>query len=246
MKKFSSLTLTLSFIIALGITACHKSDDIIEGNGNIMVSNPSIGHFSAIDLRLDGALSISLDSTYAIEVSDYENILSKLSFKIENDVLIITTTDANTILHNSNLQIHISAPDSLLSIRHSQDGKISIDGDFTRLNSVSLAGLHNTLDTKQAIHANTLTLNLFGTGYMTCLGTANQLNMNISGFGFIATDSVIAQNAYCNISGEGDIRTRVVQHLDVIITGSGTVGYYGTPSITDDILGGIGEIIKLD
>ena len=89
--------------------------------------------------------------------------------------------------------------------------------------SVELGNLElNEIDVKK------LSVNLSGAGGMTASGAADDLDVNISGFGDFKGADLHSQTASVQISGTGGATVWVDDQLEVDISGAGSVNYYGS------------------
>jgi hypothetical protein len=84
-------------------------------------------------------------------------------------------------------------------------------------------------------------VSLSGAGSMTASGTADELDLNISGFGDFKGGELHDKTARVNISGAGSATVWVDDSLDAEVSGAGSVSYYGSPSVTRNI-SGVGDI----
>ena len=78
------------------------------------------------------------------------------------------------------------------------------------------------------INVKKLSVNLSGAGSMTASGTADDLDVNISGFGDFKGADLHDKSANVNISGAGSATVWVDDKLDAEISGAGSVNYYGS------------------
>jgi hypothetical protein len=72
---------------------------------------------------------------------------------------------------------------------------------------------------------------------MSASGTADKLDLNISGFGGFKGGDLHSQDALVNISGAGSATVWVDDDLTAQISGAGSVDYYGSPSVSRQVSG---------
>jgi hypothetical protein len=94
------------------------------------------------------------------------------------------------------------------------------------------------------IAVETLHVSLSGAGSMTASGTADNLEVNISGFGDFKGAELHARDALVSISGAGSATVWVDDDLTAQISGAGSVGYYGSATVSKQI-SGIGGVNHL-
>ena len=72
---------------------------------------------------------------------------------------------------------------------------------------------------------------------MSASGTADDLRLNISGFGDFNGKQLKGNSANVSISGAGGATVRAEKDLSVSISGAGSVSYYGSPAVTKQVSG---------
>jgi hypothetical protein len=79
---------------------------------------------------------------------------------------------------------------------------------------------------------------------MSATGTADNLDLNISGFGDFKGGDLHSQDGRVSISGAGSATVWADNNLDAQISGAGSISYYGSASVTKQIsgVGGINHI----
>jgi hypothetical protein len=87
------------------------------------------------------------------------------------------------------------------------------------------------------IEVKALQLDMSGAGSGSASGTADDLNVVISGFGDFKGGDLHSQDARVNISGAGSATVWVDNALDAQVSGAGSVSYYGSASVTRQISG---------
>jgi hypothetical protein len=75
-------------------------------------------------------------------------------------------------------------------------------------------------------------------------GTANELELRITGFGSFYGDELSTLEADVRISGAGSATLRVEEQLTAEISGAGSVGYYGSPEV-DQHINGAGSVRQI-
>ena len=78
---------------------------------------------------------------------------------------------------------------------------------------------------------------------MSVNGEADDLRLNISGFGSFNGKDLHTLNATVDMSGAGSATVWVEGELDANVSGVGSVNYYGSPSVSKNV-SGIGSISR--
>ena len=90
-----------------------------------------------------------------------------------------------------------------------------------------------------------LRLNISGSGSVTASGTAQTVDLAISGSGDGRLKNLIAQSAQVEIRGSGDAEVTAQADADVSISGSGDVDLYGHPTMKRSQVRGSGSITNV-
>jgi hypothetical protein len=227
----------LPAILASAFLLNSCGDDIfgVSGSGSVVSEHRSVPDFDKVELDISGIVEITRDSVFDIEVSEYENLISHISTKVQGGTLLIRHDPATLNVRNSLATVKISMP-AVSELSISGSGIISINSGFRELNSINISG-SGEVKTSEDIETSSLAIVISGSGTATIAGTAEQLNTNISGSGNINAYDLVSQNATCIISGSGNAFVNVVKNLNATISGSGNVIYIGTPTMTVNISG---------
>jgi carbon monoxide dehydrogenase subunit G len=90
-----------------------------------------------------------------------------------------------------------------------------------------------------------LRLNISGSGSVTASGTAQTVDLEISGSGDGRLRNLIARSARIEIRGSGDAEVTAQADADVSISGSGDVDLYGHPTMKRSQVRGSGSITNV-
>jgi hypothetical protein len=84
-----------------------------------------------------------------------------------------------------------------------------------------------------------------GSGRIVASGSAQRVKTSISGSGKVLAGDLVANSCDIRISGSGDVEINVKDELDASISGSGSVGYKGSPSKINSHSSGSGKVHKM-
>lgn len=121
---------------------------------------------------------------------------------------------------------------------------IVIDIFSPNLNAVTVHGASDVH--LNAIRADNFKIHLTGSGDITANGRTNKLNIIISGSGDIEAKKLIAQKTNVELKGSADIELTAQKALNINISGSGDVTYFGNPPQISKNISGSGEITSGD
>ena len=80
-------------------------------------------------------------------------------------------------------------------------------------------------------------VNISGTGTIVLSGQADVQTVIIDGAGNYQTEDLQTNTSVIKINGLGNATVWAMESLDITINGGGTVNYYGSPNVTQDITG---------
>jgi hypothetical protein len=212
-KLFLFLSLTIS------VFACNK--DRITGNGNVISQERNATGFTGVVVNGSTKAFINLDTGFSVTVKGYENLLPYLETDVVNGALQVGfKNDVN--VSNDNTEVYLTLP-ALDYVQTNGSGDMKIDGEVSGSDHLkaSINGSANISVER---------------------GSANEFEGEVSGSGNILALGFQSKEAHAKISGEGNIEISVSDKLDVIISGTGSVYYHGTPIITTSI-SGTGQVI---
>jgi hypothetical protein len=232
----------------------------VDGNGVITTQERTVGTFKKVEANGDFKVDIYQGEEIGLEVEADENLMGVIVTRVSRDELIIETRHGECLRSSDNIRITVVAP-VLNGIELNGSGMIWCDslvaGTFT-------ADLNGSGEIQCVyLHASTMDAEISGSGSMQMNGIFNQTNatiegsgdivlygesentdLNIIGSGNITGKDMQTDSCYTNISGSGSISTWVTQLLDVKISGSGNVYYYGEPPVVNTQISGSGQITK--
>lgn len=93
--------------------------------------------------------------------------------------------------------------------------------------------------------SNTADFTVSGSGKILASGSASDVKASISGSGKILAANLQTDRCQVRISGSGDVEINVKSELDANISGSGSVGYRGTPTKINSHTSGSGKVHTL-
>lgn len=239
MKKLCYLC--LGILVPMSFLSCEK----IKGKGEVVTETREITGFTGISLAIDATILFTPDSVYFMEVSAQQNILDVLRTSISNGKLIVSYQSNVIVGKHEPITIRISAPD-VSSLNISGSGDIDVLTTWIgHYLETDISGSGNL--TLADISANEIDSKISGSGNIHAeSGLVNYEQLRISGSGDIDLLQVEADTVYADISGSGDIKVTVHKFLDVSISGSGNVGYHGTPAMINTRISGSGTVYPVN
>jgi|GEM_PF-1061848 len=242
MKKTKIVTPFIFVFTLLMFTSCISGLFGITGKGNIVTLSSPARDFNTVELQTAATVDISKGDSFAVKLSDYENIIKHLKVEVVNQHLLIRTEPASTFLRNSKASVHITLPDPLFSVIMAGTGNVTIHSAFSDLQTLKLSGGGNIIVEEDSVISD-LEVNLSGSGNITAKGVVEELTARISGSGNLNFSKMKVQDATCFLSGSGNMFVMVEDKLKARISGSGNIHYWGDPLLSSEIKGS-GMIIQ--
>ena len=231
-----------------------------EGNGVIVTQMRNVSSFSGVESNGDFEVYIYPGEEAGVKVEADENLMDLIITRVSGDELILETRHGNCINPSEDIFITVTVPD-LHEIDLNGSGLIWCDSLSTESFKVNLDGsgtiecIHMTiptldieidgsgrLETKGSFSiVNTV---IDGSGEVILSGTSPVADFLINASGMISAGSLLTDTCYAGITGSGSIYTRVKDLLDVDISGSGNVYYYGENPVVNTHISGSGQVIK--
>jgi hypothetical protein len=255
MKTFRNVFL-MPGILFMGILISSCEDmwnHCVDGNGDRISETRQLESFERIQVSGDFDVQIDTGRESSAVVKVDENLLDLVATHVSGNKLIIETRNNHCLRPSRPIEVTVSTP-AISEIYLEGSGNIACNGIRTDELNIILEG-SGQIDCYE-IEATSVSVNLQGSGLINTrvfvenlaalLEGSGEISMNgetvnsdltITGSGHIKADQVISDVCYANISGSGQIDTRVNNVLDVTITGSGTVYYRGDPTVTSNISG---------
>lgn len=209
----------LSLLVVCVVVAGGCSDTFgngVRGSGTPATESRAVESFSSVVVIASGTVLIDVDGTEAVTITADDNLLPLLSTAVAGDRLELRPTESISPSREIEYRIDASSLDEV-AIRGS--------GDITA-SPVESAGFRVVIS---------------GSGEVTLRGTADDLEVEISGSGSYRGADLVAATGSVDISGSGSAVMNVTDQLDISISGSGEVEYIGTPALSQSISGS-GEV----
>jgi len=228
-------------IILLGVIGLSSCNIYYEetGNGIIETEYRRAGYFNRIEVLVGAEVILTQGPARDIQIEAENNIIPRIITRISGNTLII---DSNGGLYsNKKIKIWIQTPD-VYGIYVGSSGRVISDNKILGKNlELELSG--SGLIDVAADMTNDVDALLSGSGLIYLEGDARNAIYTMTGSGKIESFGMHADNADVQINGSGRCETTAYNYLDVVISGSGTVWFRGSPRISHRITGS-GRVIN--
>lgn len=242
MKRIS---IFLSAIVLLtSAISCKRRTE--EGHGKVGVKDYNVTTFSSVDVGapIDIDMTVGNVTKPTVSIKGYENLLGKITCKVENGVLKIDKDGIFTLYTDKDIKATITVPSlTALTIRGTSEAKIhgNITGESFVLNIKGAGDV--TID---ELNTNSFVTKVSGAGDLDVKnGAVSKAEFNVTGAGDVDAFGLQIKDLTADLSGAGDIDVSVSGSLNSSINGAGSVNYRGNPTVSSDI-NGIGSLEKVD
>jgi len=238
MKKTVLLRISLLMILVVLLSACSIPFVTVErGSGTLTSAMREVQDFNAIQLDGAGRLVITQGSTESLEIEAEDNIIDELTVDVLGKKLVLGFVERpwrKTILPTRAITYYLTVKD-LVEVTFNGAGDLEMDS----LESPSLEVTFNGAGQMKIddLITDSVKVNISGTGTIVLSGQADAQTVIIDGAGNYQTEDLQTNTSMIEINGLGNATVWAMESLDITINGGGTVNYYGSPNVTQDITG---------
>jgi hypothetical protein len=245
MKKNTLIRISLLLSAVFLLSACSLPFvSVVRGSGTVITETREVSGFDKIELNGAGQLIITQGTTESLEIRAEDNIMSELTSEVEGDTLVLGYKDQSwrrSFIPTERIIYTLSVTD-LTEFTFNGAGDLQIDVLETPSLELTINGAGNIeID---ELMADTVIVTIAGTGSVEIAGQAQSQTINIDGAGNYQARDLQTQSATIDVAGLGNSTVWVTETLDVTINGGGSVDYYGSPNVTQDI-SGLGDVNNL-
>lgn len=240
MKLRTLLSVIVSvFCLILSVNPCYAADEAKKtdeakkpaATEKAPIKKQDLKPFTAVTLSGVGNLHITQSKQEGLTVEAPDELLPLVMVYVKDRTLYIDLKDASK--HSEakiNYYLSVKNLDNIIS--YSSSGVYIKDG--LEGNSLNLS-IGNLGEARILVNVNKLAMKIDGGGKIEAKGSAVEQQITINGAGEINARKLSGSSATVNITGSGEISTKVTDKLAVTIAGDGIVRYCGKPQITQEI-----------
>lgn len=235
------LKIALIFFLTLSFSQSHGQwgQKKVVGNGNVTTTTISTGNYESV--KGVGSIDIHLvrGTEGSISVTTDENLHEFVEIEVNNNELVIKTRKNYNL--KSKKGIHITVPIEEISYlglvgSGDIDSKDTIKADTLEVN------ITGSGDVNMSVETNTLKAQVTGSGDITLYGNTNDLDITVNGSGDFDGYDLISSNTKATVSGSGDAKVYAMESIKARVSGSGDISYKGNPEYRDTKTAGSGTI----
>lgn len=208
----------VTVLLMIASVACaddfRSFDDAVRGSGAIVSVSRDVSGFDEIEILSSGRLIVTVDGEESLSIEADDNLIEFLTSDVDGDRLSLGVRSATGISPSREVVYRVSV---------------------SLLRSVVVFGSADV--TAVGIHGGEFSVAIFGSGRADLQGSTERLDVHIPGSGSVDADDLDAVDAVVTINGSGSVVVKVAQSLDAMVTGSGTIRYFGSPDLQSTITG---------
>jgi putative autotransporter adhesin-like protein len=195
-------------LIALIVSGCNGVVSSTGGSGKAATDTRSVSGFNSVEMSGSGELQIEQTGSESLTISADDNLLQYLTSDVSGGQLRLDMKSGS--FSPSTPVVYKLTVKNLKGIALSGSG--SING--------------------KALAADSMKIDLSGSGQITTAGSTDHLEVVISGSGNVQGEGFKTKDARVEIDGSGSATVAASEKLDVNINGSGNVEYIGDPMVS--------------
>ena len=205
----------------------------ISGSGTVTTETHQVTGFDRIELAGEGRVIVTIGDDPGLTIRTDDNLHGYLEATVSNRTLVLATRGegAFDVDPTDSVTWTVETP-QVAGLRLSGAGFISAGGLASDRLEVAVSGAGDVeltdLDTSHFRAA------LSGVGIITASGTADSVELELTGVGDIDTENLEAATGVLSITSAGNVIVTATDSLDVDATGLGTVTVHGSPTVTGD------------
>ena len=212
-----------------------------QGNGVAATEARTLPAFDRVQLDAPVHVIVKTGPDYAAYVTTDGNLIGYLTTEAWNGTLTIGLP--YSIDPTVEPQITVVVPE-LRSLVHNGSGTIEVEegGNFPNLDLT----LNGSGEIKFSGTATNLGATVNGSGVIDLEGYATSLTTDLRGEGAIHAENLLAEGAHADLSGSGYLFLDLDYQstLDLALTGSGRVEWWGSPAHLNYHLSGEGKVVE--
>ncbi|MGA7269974.1 MAG: head GIN domain-containing protein [Acidimicrobiia bacterium] len=233
-------------LVAL-VSACTTIEfgsdgDKVAGSGTITTQTRPIGDFNRLVFASEGQVVLSQGDTPGLEIEADDNLQDYLEVETDGPTLTIRTRSNVDIEPSQSIVFRVGAP-GLETAVMSGVGSASMNGWDAPDVAITISG---TVDMGVTdLRATSLEVELTGVGNLQLSGRVEDQTIVMSGTGSYQAGDLASKSAEVTLSGVGSATVWATDQLRTDLSGTGSVSYYGSPSLSGGTPSGTGSVTAL-
>ena len=234
-----TLIVLITASLACAVPSIPSGIRTIKGSGNVVTEDRDVSGFDSVALLGFGRVIITQGDEESLTVETDDNLMQYIETEVRGGTLELGFTEDDILLDPSDSIIFRLSLIDLAALDSSGAGKFEIEKLETDRLEVTLSGAGDIgID---SLSATDLVVTVSGAGQVELAGQVKTQEITLNGLGNYDAPDLESQTATVRVPGAGSVAIWVLNTLDVTINGAGSVEYYGSPHVTQDI-SGVGKL----
>ena len=188
--------------------------DSIQGSGKIVTEPRTVAGFSRVSLSGSGHLIVDQSGTESLVITTDDNLMPYIRAEVRGNTLELGSRPMTSLRPTDDIIFRLTVK-QLDGLEVSGSGQVDAKG-------VNVDGMR---------------IRISGSGDVAAQGSANDLDLSISGSGAYRGDEMKTKRATAGLSGSGRAVVAVDETLNASVSGSGSIEYIGNPQVSEHTSG---------
>lgn len=213
---------------------------MVSPAGRKVSETRNLDPFTSIDLQIPGQAIVGGGQPGVTIIAD-EHVIGLITTKVVNGELKLGIVPGSTVSTGGEIRFEVYGQ-NIEGFTVSSCGSIDVLSDFHTKRTyaaVSSTGSIRLSATSEVVYAD-----VTGTGTIDIRGTADWAILTMSGAGSITSEALQQGKTQATVSGCGSVTCWTKNHLDVRVSGVGSVAYKGDPAVWSAVTG-LGSVVKM-
>jgi hypothetical protein len=230
----------LSAIGLIGLLLCGCT----VGSRRLITEDTEVGSFDKVYFSTIGELTVRQGDRESLTIEAESNVIRRITAEVKDETLYIDMRSVFPwwgVVPTKPIKYDLTVRD-LAALDLSGVGGIyagAIDTDRLDLN---ISGAGEIII--RALNAETLVVEHSGVGKCELAGEVIRQEIMLSGAGECEAADLESETADVEVTGVGKATVWAKERLDISLSGAGSVGYYGDPTVTQNV-SGVGRVRSL-
>ena len=231
----AALALAACDIDLSGIDGINRT---VRGSGQLTEDVRTIRHVDGLLLDAPGTVHATISDDEGLVIEAESNLHRYLRVRTEGGRLRIEVDSGVRLEPTLPIRYHLTVRE-LSRVTAGRDGRVEVAGLRGQQLLVSSTGAGGIrLDD---VHFDVISVSVQGSGGVSASGRVSFLEASLGASGPLDMRYLDSDEAAITVSGSGSATVRVRRRLDANLSGSGSVLYYGNPTVYQSV-SGAGEV----
>lgn len=213
----------------------------IPGSGKITTETIELGDFDRLVFSSEGTVILTQAETVSLSIEADDNLQRYLAVGVSAGELVISTAENTDIAPSRSIVFRVGVVD-LTRVELAGVGSVTAEKLDGAVVEVALSGTGDIAINQ--LQADEVTVDHSGVGTIRLAGEVDEQQVVTSGVGDYDGGELATRTARVEASASGEATVWVIDELEVFVSESGAVAFYGSPTVDQEI-SGLGAVTPL-